>query len=100
MPNSVDISIFGRHVQPNQKTICFFRIKTQKWNILETSSECHAELTQLSNESPNAENAPPSVDNHDIRFSISIFSHVNLNARRHLQINLFSKYECWFGICD
>lgn len=43
--------------------------------------ESNVKFTHFSNESPNAENAPPRVDSHDIRFSVSTFSQVNDRAR-------------------
>lgn len=81
MPIVVDTLIFDQRVQPNNQEniseIQLLYILTK----LDTT-----ELTHFSNESPRAEKAPPRVDSHDIKFSTSTFSHVNIKARRHLNL--------------
>lgn len=91
MPILIDTLICAQHVRPEncrEKIITHCNETKKIFFISSTVAFCQLWfiLTQFSNESPNAEKAPPSVDNHDIKFSISIISHVNTNARRHLKL--------------
>lgn len=95
----IGISIFCQRYPPEIKN------NHTHYSFLSPMPKRACWLTHFSKLSPSAENAPPSVDSHDIKSSSSTFCHVNALARRHqalsrtpsLMVSTFNRtvvFEC------